>query len=165
MAQSLLAIEGGPKAVTAPVGDGWENIGPLEKSYVNEVLDDPKKARRHLELFESDFSKLVKTQHAICTCNGTAALHSAIFAAGARVGKEVIVPSVTWHATISPILHCGATPVFCEVDPNAFCAESGRCKATNHRQDMRDCRHTRLRESGGYGWTAGPDRRNRYQAD
>lgn len=123
MAQSLLAIEGGPKAVTAPVGDGWENIGPLEKSYVNEVLDDPKTARRHLELFESDFSKLVKTQHAICTCNGTAALHSAIFAAGATVGKEVIVPSVTWHATISPILHCGATPVFCEVDPNTFCAD------------------------------------------
>src|SRR5207244_2042435 len=33
------------------------------------------------------------------------------------------VPSVTWHASITPILHCGATPVFCEVDPETFCAD------------------------------------------
>ena len=33
------------------------------------------------------------------------------------------MPSVTWHASITPILHCGATPVFCDVDPETFCAD------------------------------------------
>ena len=51
-------------------------------------------------------------KYALCVCNGTAAMHSAIFASGARQGREVIVPAVTWHASITPILHCGATPVF-----------------------------------------------------
>jgi dTDP-4-amino-4,6-dideoxygalactose transaminase len=48
--------------------------------------------------------------------NGTSALHSAYFAVGVGPGDEVIVPTYTWHATITPILHCAATPVFCDID-------------------------------------------------
>jgi dTDP-4-amino-4,6-dideoxygalactose transaminase len=49
--------------------------------------------------------------------SGTAALHSAYFAVGVGPGTEVIVPSYTWHASATPVLICGAVPVFCEIDP------------------------------------------------
>jgi perosamine synthetase len=124
MPDPVLAIEGGPPAVTTPMGDSWEVVTGLERRYVNDVLDRSGSAMyEDLDAFEAEFRELVGTKHALCMCNGTATLHSAIFAAGARQGKEVIVPSVTWHASVSPILHCGATPVFCEADPRTFCAD------------------------------------------
>ena len=43
-------------------------------------------------------------------------LHSAYFAAGVGPGAEVIVPSYTWHASITPVLHCAATPVFADIE-------------------------------------------------
>jgi len=123
MAKSTLAIDGGPKAVTAPMVDKWQVVSDLERQYVNQVLDDLSSSYSQLDKFEEEFRDFVGTKHALSMCNGTAALHSAIFASGARNGKEVIVPSVTWHASITPILHCGATPVFCESDPDTFCAD------------------------------------------
>jgi perosamine synthetase len=119
----VLAIEGGPKAVTAPMQDKWPRVSALEKEYVNYVLDHYDKAYDEIEKFEEEFRAFVGTKYALAMCNGTATLHSAIFAAGARIGTEVIVPSVTWHASITPILHCGATPVFCDADPETFCAD------------------------------------------
>ncbi len=118
-----LAVDGGPKAVTASMDDSWKRVGDLEKKFVNQVLDNVGDAYAQLDKFEEEYRSFVGTKHALCMCNGTATLHSAIFAAGARAGTEVIVPSVTWHASITPILHCNATPVFCEVDPETFCAD------------------------------------------
>ncbi|MSS71373.1 MAG: DegT/DnrJ/EryC1/StrS family aminotransferase [Candidatus Latescibacteria bacterium] len=123
MSKSDLALDGGPKTVTTPIGDRWQTVTPLEKRFVNEVLDDLGKSYSQLDKFEAEFRSFVGTKHALSMCNGTATIHSAVFAAGARAGREVIVPSVTWHASITPILHCGATPVFCEVDPETFCAD------------------------------------------
>jgi dTDP-4-amino-4,6-dideoxygalactose transaminase len=74
--------------------------------------------------FEQEFAAFTGTRHALGLCNGTAALHSALFACGVRAGDEVIVPSYTWHASITPILHCGGTPVFCEVDPDTWTADA-----------------------------------------
>jgi len=122
-ARSTLAIDGGPQTVTAPIADKWETVSDLEREYVNRILDDLSVCYSELDKFEEEFREFVGTKHALSMCNGTAALHSAIFASGARNGKEVIVPSVTWHASITPILHCGATPVFCEADPETFCAD------------------------------------------
>lgn len=82
----VLAIDGGPKAVTAPMEDSWQNVSGLEKPYVNQVLENVSDAYSQLDAFEEEFSSRVGTRHAISMCNGTATLHSAIFAAGARVG-------------------------------------------------------------------------------
>ncbi len=123
MPKSNLALDGGPKTVTSPIQDKWQTVTPLEKRFVNEVLDDLGKSYSQLDKFEAEFRAFAGTKHALAMCNGTATIHSAVFAAGARAGKEVIVPSVTWHASITPILHCGATPAFCEADPETFCAD------------------------------------------
>ena len=118
-----LALEGGPKSVTAPMNDRWEKVGALEKQYVNAVLDNYGSAYDEIEKFEAQFREFVGTRYALAHCNGTSTIHAAVFASGARRGKEVIVPSVTWHASITPILHCNATPVFCDIDLETFCAD------------------------------------------
>ena len=118
-----LAIDGGPKAVAASMNDSWQDVSDLERQYVNQVLDNQDDAYAQLDLFDEAYRAFVGSKHALCMCNGTAALHSAIFAAGACAGKEVIAPTATWHATITPILHCNATPVFCDIDPQTFCAD------------------------------------------
>jgi dTDP-4-amino-4,6-dideoxygalactose transaminase len=55
--------------------------------------------------------------------SGTATLHSAYFAVGVKPGSEVIVPSYTFFASAAPILQCGATPVFCDVDADTLTAD------------------------------------------
>ena len=147
-APSTLAIDGGPKTVTAPIDDRWERVTDLEKEYVLRVIDNFGDAYAELDLFEQEWREFIGTKHALVMCNGTATIHSAIFAAGAHAGKEVIVPSVTWHASISPILHCGATPVFCDADPETFCADPGGRQAQDHRPHLRHRRHARVRQPG-----------------
>ncbi len=118
-----LAIEGGPPAVTAPVDDRWADVTERERRAVLAALEDENYGYDQIERFEDEFRAFVGARFALAVCNGTAALHSAMFAAGAARGREVIVPSLTWHASISPALHCGAAPVFADADPQTFCID------------------------------------------
>jgi perosamine synthetase len=118
-----LAIEGGPQSVTVPPGDRWPRVSEEEIAAVGDTLRS-QDVYAPTTLFEQEFAAFVGATYAVALCNGTAAIHSALFAAGVRAGDEVIVPSYTWHASISPILHCGGTPVFCEVDPDTYNADA-----------------------------------------
>jgi perosamine synthetase len=51
-------------------------------------------------------------QHAASVSNGTVAIHLALIALGIGPGDEVIVPSLTYIASVNPIVYAGATPVF-----------------------------------------------------
>lgn len=73
--------------------------------------------------FEKAFARFTGAAFALAMTNGTATLHSAYFAVGVGPGCEVIVPSYTWHASATPVLQCGATPVFCDIDPNTLTAD------------------------------------------
>jgi dTDP-4-amino-4,6-dideoxygalactose transaminase len=70
--------------------------------------------------FEAAFAEVAGTRFAIAMNSGTATLHSAYFALGVGPGSEVIVPSYTWQATASPVLQCGAVPVFCDVERDTY---------------------------------------------
>lgn len=76
-----------------------------------------------VEAFEQRFAEYVGAKYAVACNNGTAALDCGLFAAGVRPGDEVIVPSYTFWATVVPILAEHAVPVFCDVDPETFCAD------------------------------------------
>ena len=65
--------------------------------------------------FEKAVSKFLGAKNVIAVNTGTSALHLALDAFGVGKGDEVIVPSLTFAATIQPIISLGATPVFCEV--------------------------------------------------
>ena len=70
--------------------------------------------------FEKNFAKFAGVKHAIAMNTGTAALHSAIVAAGVKKGDEVILPSFTFVATAEAVILAGGKPVFTDIDPETY---------------------------------------------
>ena len=75
---------------------------------------------QYVDLFERGLADACGAQHAAVCCNGTAALHLALLALDLRPGDEVIVPNLTYVATANAVRYSGATPVFCDVDPQTW---------------------------------------------
>jgi perosamine synthetase len=85
-----------------------------EKLYVNECLDSSwiSSKGQFINRFEEKFSEYVKSPYATTVCNGTVALHLAILALEIKPGDEIIVPTLTYVASINTIIQAGAIPVF-----------------------------------------------------
>jgi perosamine synthetase len=75
----------------------------------------------YVEKFEEGFARFAGARHGIAVSNGTVALHLALVALGIGPGDEVIVPDLTFAATINAVLYCGATPVIVDVDQRTWC--------------------------------------------
>ncbi len=71
--------------------------------------------------FERQFEEVVGSRHAVALPSCTSALHLALRAWGIGPGDEVIVPDVTWIATVAPVIYLGATPVFADVSEETWC--------------------------------------------
>jgi dTDP-3-amino-3,4,6-trideoxy-alpha-D-glucose transaminase len=74
-----------------------------------------------VQAFEQEFATYCGADHAIGVANGTEAITIALRAMGVGPGDEVLVPSFTFYASVEAIAPTGATPVFCDVDPQTFC--------------------------------------------
>src|ERR1700753_727572 len=85
-----------------------------EKKYVNECLDSTwiSSKGRFIGLFEEAFAKFINAKYAASVSNGTVALHLALVVLGIGPGDEVIVPTLTYIASVNAIAYTGATPVF-----------------------------------------------------
>ncbi len=70
--------------------------------------------------FEQEFAAFIGAQHGIAVSNGTVALHLALIGQNVGPGDEVIVPDLTFAATINAVLYCGATPVIVDVDRDTW---------------------------------------------
>jgi len=70
--------------------------------------------------FEKAVSDSLGARHTIAVNTGTAALHIALDALDLQPSDEVIVPSLTFAASIQAIMSCNARPVFCEVDESTL---------------------------------------------
>jgi len=71
--------------------------------------------RRQLRDFEEQFAAFVGVRYAVGVSSGYHALHLSLLAAGVGPGDEVITVGHTFLATVSAIVHCGATPVLIDV--------------------------------------------------
>ena len=82
--------------------------------------------------FEREFASYCGAEHAVGVANGTDAITIALRAMGVGPGDEVVVPSFTFYASAEAIPPTGATPVFCDVDPDTYCvtAETVRTALT-----------------------------------
>ncbi len=67
---------------------------------------------KYVEKFEAAFAEYVGCEYAASVCNGTVALHLALAALGVGPGDEVIVPTLTYVASVNAIMYVGAQPVF-----------------------------------------------------
>lgn len=70
----------------------------------------------YIDRFEAEFSEYCGCEFGVATSNGTVALHLALVAWGIGPGDEVIVPDLTFAATINAVLYTGATPVIVDVE-------------------------------------------------
>ena len=84
--------------VVATLRSGWIGTGP------------------RVVKFEKAFRQYVGAEHAVAVHSCTAALHLAMVATGLESGDEVIVPSMTFAATASAVIHAGGRPVLVDVD-------------------------------------------------
>ncbi len=73
-----------------------------------------------LDEFEQRAASLFGHRFGVATCNGTAAIHLALFAIGIKHGDEVILPTYGFYAMVTPILQLGATPVFCDIHSDSL---------------------------------------------
>jgi dTDP-4-amino-4,6-dideoxygalactose transaminase len=84
-------------AVVETYRSGWLSMGP------------------RTEELEAAFAEYAGVRNAIAVTNGTAALHLICLVAGLGPGDEVIVPSMTFVATVNAVAYTGATPVFGDI--------------------------------------------------
>ncbi len=89
-------------SVVETLRSGWIGTGPKVKEF-------EKQMSAHLG---------IKHSHAMNSC--TAALHIALLALGIGAGDEVIVPDLTFCATINCVLYAGAKPVIVDIDPKTY---------------------------------------------
>jgi perosamine synthetase len=93
-----------------------------EKKYVTECLDSTwiSSKGRFIPEFERRFADYIGIGHAASVCNGTMALHAALLALGIGPGDEVIVPTLTYIASVNAISYTGATPVYVDSLPDTW---------------------------------------------
>ncbi len=90
------------QAIIQVLRSGWVTQGPLVAE------------------FEQSFAKYVGAKHAIAVSSCTTALHLCLYALGIGPGDEVICPSYSFIATANVIVHCGAQPIFVDIDSQTY---------------------------------------------
>ncbi len=79
----------------------------------------------HIEAFEREFAQVVGVAHAAALSSGTAALHVALRLVGVEPGDEVLVSTLTFVASINPIVYLGATPAFLDSERTSWNMDPG----------------------------------------
>ena len=77
----------------------------------------------YINRFEENFSKYSDTTYGIAVSNGTVAIHLALITLGIGKDDEVIIPDLTFAATINTVLHANATPVIVDVEEDSWCID------------------------------------------
>lgn len=74
----------------------------------------------YVKEFETNFAKLYGVKHVIPCANGTDSLYIIMKMLGIGIGDEVITSANSWISSSETISQTGATPVFCDVDPDYY---------------------------------------------
>ena len=93
-----------------------------EKKYVDDCFQSNwiSSKGKYISKFELKFAEYNKFKYATTVSNGTAALHLAMVALGIGKNDEVIVPSLTYIASVNAITYTGAIPIFADSDSSTW---------------------------------------------
>lgn len=93
-----------------------------ELAYITEAVQSTwiSSKGKFVDRFQEQFAEYCQVPYALAVSNGTVALHLALVAMGIGEGDEVIVPDLTFAASINSIIYAGATPVLIDVDPTSY---------------------------------------------
>jgi len=104
-----------PIALARPAFDEREEQLLLEVVRSGWVGQGPRVAE-----FERRFAERVGARQGVAVSSCTAGLFLMLHAHGIGPGDEVIVPSLSFIASANAITHCGAIPVFIDVEPRSY---------------------------------------------
>ena len=93
-----------------------------EWDYIKECLDTNwvSSAGKFVDRFEGELAEYVGSDYAVATVNGTAAIHIALKLLGVDEGDKVLVPALTFIASVNPINYCNAEPVFLDSERETY---------------------------------------------
>jgi len=93
-------------------------LGGNEWQYVKDCLDTEwvSSAGKYVNAFEQKITNYTGAKHAVACVNGTAAIQVSLQLAGVGPGDEVIVPTLTFIASVNAVDYCNANPVFMDAD-------------------------------------------------
>jgi dTDP-4-amino-4,6-dideoxygalactose transaminase len=99
------------EAVVRVLRSGWITSGP------------------ELAAFEQELAAFCEVPDAVALGSWTAACELVLRWWGVGPGDEVILPAITYAATANIVLHCGATPVIVDIDPDCYQLTPQRLRA------------------------------------
>lgn len=101
------------------------SITELEVSYATDAARNGwgEACYAYIGRFEQAFASHLGVRHAIATSSCTGAIHLGLAALGIGPGDEVILADTNWIATVAPVCHLGATPIFVDIDPVSWCLD------------------------------------------
>ena len=123
------AIESVVRRGSQPVSLHEPEFGDREVELLTETIRSGwvSSGGKFVERFEEVVAEYAGVKHAIATVNGTTALHAALMVAGVQPNDEVLVPAITFVATVNAISHAQAVPHFVDsswqtlgMDPEAL---------------------------------------------
>jgi dTDP-4-amino-4,6-dideoxygalactose transaminase len=127
-----LAIHGGPKAVPDGLKKTWPEITQEDKDAVLAVLERNILSGVHgpeATGLEEEWAAFTGSRYVLSFNSGTAAIHSALFAAGAGPGDEVITSAFSFSGSFHPILQQNAIPIFVDIDPRTYNIDAAQVEA------------------------------------
>jgi len=101
------------------------NLGGNEFKYLTDAFLSTwiSSTGSYIDKFEDKFSSYSDCEYGVTVSNGTVALHVALVALGIGRGDEVIIPDLTFAATINAVLHANATPVIVDIEEKSWCID------------------------------------------
>lgn len=112
-----------------PIGDF--PIGKDERDAILRVLDSNRiSEHREVRAFEEEFADWLGVKHCIAVSSGTAALIVGLkameYSGEVKPGARILVPALTFVASVSAVKLAGMEPVFADIDPKTFCLKQPR---------------------------------------
>lgn len=106
------------------------SITELEVRYATDAAANGwgERCYEYIHRFEEMFRQHLGVQYAIATSSCTGALHMGLAGLGVGPGDEVILADTNWIATVAPIVHLGAKPVFVDILADSWCIDPEQAK-------------------------------------
>ena len=100
------------------IGLSEPHLGGNARAYLEECLTTNfvSSVGPFVDRFEHAFAEYVGSRYAVACASGTAALHVAMRLAGVEAGDDVLVPTLTFVASVNPVIYQGATPVLVDAE-------------------------------------------------
>lgn len=105
------------------------NLKGNELSYISDAIEKEwvSTGGAYIARFEAEFATYLNVESAVACQSGTAGLHLALILAGVEKDHEIIVPTLTFIASVNPVKYCQAHPVFMDCD-DSLCMDMRKLK-------------------------------------